>query len=111
MTTSITFQVNLQTVGYPTGWEQPNRTTTSGNETVSEAANMAATRGLWLPSLLGANHAGVGPSQSDPNLSGYLKHGSQFTVTGYRALYLKKTYVSTPAAPTDVLQIVSQNIT
>ena len=77
--TTITFQVNLQTVGYPTGWEQPNRTTLDGNETVTEAANMASTRTLYLPGLLRNNYEGIGPNTitSQNGSSGYLHHGSQ----------------------------------
>ena len=107
--TTITFQVNLQTIGYPTGWEQPSSTVLDGNEQTTEAANVAASRTLFIPGLLQTNYEGVGPPQSDPNLGGYLKHGSRFTVTGMQAIYLKNTYVSTPPAPTDVLIVVSQN--
>lgn len=98
--TTITFQVNLETVGYPTGTLQPSRTTLDGNETVTEADNMKNTRSIWLPGLKKNNYEGIGPT-------GFLKHGSQFTVSGKQAIYLKNTYVSSPALPTDVLQVVS----
>lgn len=108
--TAITFRVNLETVGTP-GFLQPNRTTLDGNETVTEASCLKNTRTLYIPGLLNSNYAGVGPNATfDPALAtGYLNHGETFTVTGMQAVYLKKTYVSTPAAITDVLQIVSQN--
>ena len=108
---TITFQVNLETVGYPTGWLQPSRTTLDGNETVTEASNFKNDRTLYIPGLLLNNYMGIGPNSTfDKQLPGYLKHGQQFTVTGMQAIYLKKTYVSNPPAPTDVLQVVSQSL-
>jgi hypothetical protein len=98
----ITFKVNLETVGHPTGTLQPSRTNLVGNETVTEADNFKDTRNVYIPGLLLQNYYGQGPK-------GYLKHGTEFTVTGLQAAYLKKTYVSSPAAPTDILQIVSQS--
>ena len=98
--TTITFQVNLETVGFPTGWEQPSRSTLTGNETTSEASNMKNTRTLWIPGLKLNNYEGIGPT-------GFLHHGAQFTASGKQAIYLKNTYVSSPAAPSDVLQVVS----
>ena len=70
---------------------------------------MASTRTLYLPGLLRNNYEGIGPNTitSQNGSSGYLHHGSQFTVTGSQAIYLKNTYVSSPALPTDVLQVIS----
>lgn len=118
----ITFQVNLETVGTP-GWLQPNRTTTDGNETVSEASNMKNTRTIWIPGLMLSNYEGVGGVHVDAtgNIGGgpgeqfggnginqgYLHHGQQFTVKGLMAVYLKKTYVT--GSVNDVLQIVSES--
>jgi hypothetical protein len=96
---TITFKVNLETIGR-TGFLQPNKTTISGNETVSEADNMRNTRSIFLPNLLRGNIEGIGPK-------GYLHHGDTFTATGYNAIYLKKTYVT--GSLDDVLQIVSEN--
>ncbi len=103
---TITFRVNLETVGTP-GFLQPSRTTLEGNETVTEAENMKYTRSVFIPGLLLSNYEGVGPSKSNPTLPGYLTHGSEFTVTGAQAIYLKNTYVK--GEPDDILQIVSQS--
>ena len=43
------------------------------------------------------------------NPLGYLRHGSQFTVKGQKAIYLKKLFVSSPPAPADLLVVVSQS--
>jgi hypothetical protein len=91
----ITFRVNLETVdGLNTSL--PNRMSVSGNEATSEAANVAGTRTIYLPGLIG-NVEGIGPS-------GFLKHGDTFTVKGSKATYLKNTYVL--GSSNDVLQIV-----
>lgn len=96
---TITFRVNLETVNRQ-GFLQPNRTTLDGNETVSEADNMRATRTMYIPGLLHTNIEGIGPK-------GYLHHGDEFTATNSQAMYLKKTYVLGNAD--DVLQIVSED--
>lgn len=93
----IVFQVNLQTVDGLNS-NLPNRLTTSGNEATSEAANVAETRTIYLPGLIG-NVEGIGPS-------GFLKHGDTFTAKGKKATYLKNTYVL--GSTNDVLQIVSE---
>lgn len=95
----ITFRVNLETQDRQ-GFLQPNRTTVDGNETVSEADNVKSTRTIWLPNRLRNNYAGIAPN----NL---LKHGDEFTVSDYDAIYLKNLYVT--GSPDDVLQIVSQS--
>jgi hypothetical protein len=96
---TITFRVNLETVDRQ-GFLQPNRTTLSGNETVSEADNMRATRTVYIPGLLHTNIQGIAPK-------GYLRHGDTFTATDSQAIYLKNTYVL--GKPDDVLQIVSED--
>lgn len=97
MSPTITFRVNLETLARQS-FVQPSRTTTDGNETVSEADNMKNTRTLFIPGLLRNNYEGVGPT-------GYLHHGDEFTVSGLQAIYLKRTYVL--GTSEDVLQIVS----
>lgn len=96
----ITFKVNLETVGHPTGTLQPSRTNLVGNEVTTEADNFKNTRNVYIPGLLLNNYYGNGPK-------GYLHHGDQFTVTGKQALYLKNTYVK--GGTDDILQIVSQS--
>ena len=96
---TILFRVNLETVNRQ-GFLQPNRTTLNGNEAVSEADNMRATRTLYIPNLLHNNVAGIGPK-------GYLHHGDTFTAVDSQAMYLKKIYVLGNAD--DMLQIVSED--
>lgn len=94
----IVFQVNLETLDGLNS-SLPNRLGTAGNEATSEAANVAATRTIYLPGLIG-NVEGLGPS-------GFLKHGDTFTAKGQKATYLKNTYVL--GSSNDVLQIVSES--
>lgn len=118
---TITFQVNLETVNRQ-GHLVPNRTETAGNETVAEADNIKNLRTIYIPGLLVAeNVMGIGGVHSGDNLhsggqfggngtrQGYFHHGDQFTVKGEKATYLKKTYVSNPASPTDLLIIVDES--
>lgn len=130
VTPVITFQVNLLDPLFPGGDEYPNRTTLDGNETVSEATNQLATRTVWFPGMIQNDDGstagpvgieGIGGIQSGTytgngtnggsrdNPLGYLHHGSQFTVKGQKAIYLKNLFVSSPAAPADLLIIVSQS--
>jgi hypothetical protein len=94
---TIVFRVNLETVNRQ-GHLVPNRTDTSGNETVSEADQQKNNRSIFIPGLTGGE-----------NHSRY-KHNDTFTVKGMKAVYLKKLYVSSPTAlPSDLLQIVSES--
>lgn len=93
----IVFSVNLETVD-ANSTPLPSRTSLSGNETTTEAANIKNTRTIFLPGLIG-NVEGIGPT-------GYLKHGDTFTAKGQKAVYLKNTYVL--GAVEDVLVIVSE---
>lgn len=91
----ITFRVNLETVNRQ-GHIVPNRTEISGNETTSEADQQKNNRSIYIPGLLaGENKHRV-------------KHGDTFVVKGMKAVYLKNLYVSSPAAVSDLLQIVSE---
>jgi hypothetical protein len=94
----IVFQVNLTTQNL-TSHLPPNRTTLDGNEVTTEEANLPNTRSVWLPGLVG-NIEGIGPN-------GFVTHGTQFTVKGEKALYLKKLYVT--GSVDDVLKVVSQS--
>jgi hypothetical protein len=87
------FRVNLETVNRQ-GHLVPNRTQTTGNETVAEADNQKNTRGTWIPDKILNNHAA-------------LKHGDTFTASGEIAYKLKATYVT--GSVNDVLQIVSES--
>lgn len=102
---TIVFQVNLETVNRQ-GHLVPNRTETSGNETVAEADNMRNNRNIFIPGLLAAeNVMGIGGL----NQNGYLRHGDQFTVKGMKAVYLKNLHVSSPAATSDLLIVISES--
>jgi hypothetical protein len=102
---TITFRVNLETLNRQ-GHLVPNRTVTTGNETVSEADNMKNNRTIYIPGLLvGENKTGLGGINQDV----YLHHNDEFTVKGEKATYLKNLYVSTPAATDDLLVIVSES--
>lgn len=96
---TIVFRVNLSTMNRQ-GFLQPNRITLDGNETISEADNIDATRTIYIPGLLRTNIQGIGPK-------GFLHHGDTFTATDSQAMYLKKTYVL--GNVDDVLQIVSED--
>ena len=89
----IVFRVNLETVDRQ-GHLVPNRTSTAGNESTSEADNLKNTRSTFIPGLLGAENV-------------KLKHNDTFTVKGMKALYLKNLYVT--GASSDLLQIVSES--
>lgn len=91
----IVFQVNLETQNR-NGHLVPNNIALVGNETVTEADQMKNTRTTYIPGLTGAENR-------------LYKHGDQFTVKGQKATYLKKTYVSSPASPSDLLSIVSES--
>lgn len=114
----IVFQVNLETV-QRYSWEQPNRTYLEGNETVDEADNMKYTRTLWIQDMINNGDGTTGGSVAVAGIDGivnnsginqpYLRHGSQFTVKGQKALYLKNLWVSSPPSPNDLLIVVSQS--
>jgi hypothetical protein len=88
---TITFRVNLETLNR-TSSLLPYNTQLQGNETVSEADNMKATRSSWLASLLaGTEHV-------------FHKDNETFTVYGQKAQYLKNLYVT--GSPDDVLSVV-----
>ena len=90
---AITFSVNTETLNRQ-GHLVPNRVTTTGDETVSEADNQKTTRSIaMLPGLLMANMP-----------TGY-KHGETFTVYGKQALYLKDLYCKGNAD--DLLTVVT----
>lgn len=91
----IVFQVNLETQNRY-GHLVPNNTDLTGNQTVSEADQMRNTRSTYIPGLLGAENR-------------LYKHGDQFTVKGQKATYLKKLHVSSPAATSDLLSIISES--
>jgi hypothetical protein len=91
----IVFQVNLETQNRY-GHLVPNSTTLTGNQTVSEADQLRNTRSTYIPGLTGAENL-------------LYKHGDTFTVKGQKATYLKKTHVSSPASPNDLLSIVSES--
>jgi len=94
---TIVFRVNLETVDRQ-GHLVPNRTTTDGNESTSEADQQKNNRSIFIPGLL----AGENKDR--------LKHDDTFTVKGAKAVYLKKLYVTSPTAlPSDLLQIVSES--
>lgn len=79
---TITFQVNL---------ENPNALSFSQPYTAAEAANFNTTRVSFFPNQFRDNRE--------------LKHGSQFTVSGTEALYLKNNFTS---GEFKFLDIVSQ---
>ncbi len=86
-----TFEVNLQVL-QRYSWSLPYRTTTTGNETTSEADNIPNTFSTWLCSLFpGCEHIAH-------------KDGYQFTMYGSKAQYLKDLYVK--GQPDDLLKIV-----
>ena len=89
-----TFQVNLPTLSRYTS-VLPNRTTLDGNESVSEADNQVLARSTWLTNLF-------------PGVSNIAERDStQFTAYGMQAVYLKKTYCSTPPNPlVDLLTLI-----
>lgn len=94
---TIVFRVNLETVDRQ-GHLVPNRTTTSGNETTSEADQQKNNRSIYIPGLTGAENIQR------------LKHNDTFTVKGAKAVYLKKLHVTSPTAlASDLLQIVSES--
>ena len=107
-----TFQINLPTL-QRYSWSLPNRTTLDGNETVTEESNLPNTRSTWIPGLIpgGAGNIAqmiVGNNSSVPPGSVTPQNGATFTVSGAKAIYLKKTYCSTPPNPlTDMLILVS----
>lgn len=92
---TIVFRVNLETLNRQ-GHLVPNRTEVDGNETVSEADQQKYNRSTFIPGLTGAENFSY-------------KHGDTFTVKGMKAVYLKNLYVSSPAATSDLLQIVSES--
>ena len=103
-----TFQVNLETVNR-TGSALPNRTSTMGNETVSEANEQKYQRTIFLPNVTGGGF--VYRHQTFPADKaagqGYYHHGDQVVAYGKAGMYLKNTYTSTPPAIDDVLILVS----
>lgn len=84
-----TFCVNLETL-QRLSWSLPNRTQTSGNETVAEADYLKFTRSTFLE---GSNIV--------------KKHGNQFTMYGLEAQVVKDRYISNPPSPDDVLYLCS----
>ena len=89
---TYTFRVNLPVL-HRYDWSHPNRTSLSGNETVTEEDNLPSTHSTWVPSMF----TGV------DNIAH--KHGDTFTVSGLKAVYLKKTYCT--GTPEDILVLVS----
>jgi hypothetical protein len=82
---TITFQVNLQNP-HSLDWSQPF--------TSDEAANFSNTRVTFLPDFLRDNYE--------------LTNGSQFTVSGTQAVYLKNLY-ATGSGDYNILTIVSES--
>jgi len=80
---TITFQVNLENP-HALDWSQPY--------TTSEGSNFKKTRVTWLPDYLRDNRE--------------LKDGTQFTVTGQQAVYLKNNFTT---GEFNILTIVSQS--
>ncbi len=89
-----TFRVNLIT-DKRYEWVNPNRTSTDGNETSDEESNQPRTKWAYFPDSMRCNRK--------------LYDGDTFDVSGEVAYYLKKTYVSNPPSPYDLLQIVSES--
>jgi len=81
----ITFRVNLVT--------QNRLSTVAPTATLAEAENFKNTRSSYI------NVFNIGGNVQ-------MAHDGTFTVSGEKAAYLKRTFVSSPASPEDLLVIV-----
>lgn len=90
---TIVFRVNLETLNR-NGWLPPNRTSTTGDETIAEADSQKNARSTFIPGLTGGENR-------------IYSHNEQFTVKGAKAAYLKRLHVT--GSVDDLLVVVSES--